>query len=256
MSIFDIFRPTTPPAVTAPGNQGGATPGTHSSNVTAPNGVVPSQQVNPNSLEPQSQNQPSAPNLPPSPMSDFKDVWNTPATPQADQGLFGNLDSKALMESARQVDFAKVLKPEQLQAISQGGEAAMKAFAESLNSVAQTVYGQSALATTKIVEQAMAKNKESSDKQMQEMVKKFSVNEGLQANNPLLNNPALAPIVGALTDSLTRKNPSATSAEIQAQVNDYFNQLGTTFAPKPPASVDKNSGRAAKNEDWEKFLLG
>lgn len=245
MDIFSLFRPSTPAPVAAPGNTsvpGNQTPGTLANDTTAPNGVVPAQNT-----------PPAQPPAPAAPLDQFKDVWSNPTTPETTpQGLFQNLDPAKLLESARQVDFAKVIKPEQLQAISQGGEAAVKAFAESLNSVAQTVYGQSALATTKIVEQAINKNSESYDKKMQEMVKKFSVNEGLQTSNPILNNPAVQPLVGALTEQLTRKNPNATSAEIQSQVQDYFKQLGTVFAPAP-APVP-NSQKARADEDWSKFF--
>jgi len=246
LDIFSMFRPTTPPQVNAPGNQqtpGNQTPGTAATAQTAPNGLIPEGAANP----PQNQQTPSTP------MESFKDVWSNPNTPPADTTLFGNLDSTKLMESARQVDFAKVITPEQLSAIGQGGEGAVKAFATAMNSVAQTVYGQSAMATTKIVEQAIKKNSESYDSKMQEMMKKFSVNEGLQVSNPVLNNPAVQPLVGALTEQLTRKNPNATSMEIQSQVQDYFKQLGSVFAPTPAQSANQTAGNKA-DVDWDKFF--
>jgi len=249
MSLFRPATPSTPPQVNAPGNQqtpGQQTPGTHASNATAPNGVVPAQAAqNP---APAAQVTPTAT---PSPLDSFKDVWQTPNTPPADPTIFGDLDPKKLMESARQVDFSKVITPEQLTAIGQGGESAVKAFGAALNSVAQTVYGQSAMATTQIVEQALKKSNQSYETKMQEMVKKFSVNEGLQASNPLLTNPAVAPLVGALTEQLTRKNPNASSADIQAQVNDYFKHLGTAFAPQAP---QQPGTKTKAEEDWDKFF--
>lgn len=240
MSIFDIFRPATPtpaPApLAAPGNNSPGLPGTHSSPTTPPNGTVPTQ---PPATEPAS------------PLDSFKDVWSNTNTPEAPEALFGKLDPNKLMESARQVDFAKVIKPEQLTAISQGGDGAVQAFATALNSVAQTVYGQSTLATTKIVEEALKRNSESYDTKMQEMVRKFSVNEGLQTSNPLLSNPAVQPLVSALTDQLARKYPNASSAEIQSQVNGYFQQLGTAFAPAPTTPKSQSVKPA---EDWASFM--
>lgn len=249
MDIMSLFRSapaaqSTPPQVNAPGNQqtpGQQTPGTHASPVTAPNGMIPEQATPPQSPTPAA-----------SPLDNFKDVWNTPNTPPADPSIFGNLDSAKLMESARQVDFAKVITPDQLTAIGQGGEGAVKAFGAALNSVAQTVYGQSALATTKIVEEALKKNSQSYDTKMADFAKKFSINEGLQASNPILNNPAVQPLVGALTEQLTRKNPNASSADIQSQVNDYFKQLGTVFAPAAP--VVPGAAKAKAAEDWDKFF--
>jgi hypothetical protein len=253
MDIMSLFRtaPTSAPANGQP--QGSPTqvnqpgqplPGTNSSGQTAPNGVIPAgAQGAATPVE--------------SPLDAFKDVWQTTVKPgdSTDGPMFGNIDAKKLMESAGQVDFAKTISPEQMQAIAAGGEGAVKAFAESMNKVAQSVYAQSAFATTKIVDQAMARQQENFAKNLPSMVRKFSVNENLVAENPLLSNPALTPLVSALTDQLTGKNPNATSAEIQSQVNDYFASLGQVFAPKPvETAASRHAAKAAKSEDWEKFF--
>jgi hypothetical protein len=262
MDIMSLFRGATPqPAATpAPATQGGPTqvanpgqplPGTQASSATAPNGVVPTQGAT--GLEGITPN----PAQPTSPLDTFKDIWQTPANSQGNPSpaMFANVDQAKLMDSARKVDFAKAVTPEQLQAIGAGGEGAVQAFAQAMNNVAQTVYAQSAFATTKIVDQALAKAQESFDARLPSMVKKFSVNENLQTENPLLSNPALTPLVSALSEQLVRKNPNATSSEIQQQVNDYFAALGTTFAPKAPETpASRAAARAAKQEDWSAFL--
>mgnify|MGYP000614999569 CR=1 FL=1 len=251
MSIFDkLFgsapaQQTTPPQNLPPGAQPGnqgPMQGTQATPQTAPNGVVPQQQE-------------TKPAEPPTPLDPFKDVWQTPKTEGADpnQGMFANLDPQKLMESARKVNFSGALTQENMQKIQAGGPEAIQALQESLNSVAQTVYAQSALATTKIVEQALGKQKEQYDAQLPTMVKKFSTNESLISSNPLLQNPAIQPLVGALQEQLIRKNPNATSAEIQQQVTDYFAALGNTFAPKP-AAPSASQKKAAEAEDWDKFF--
>lgn len=259
MDIMQLFRgqPSPAPAATPQGgptqvNQPGQPlPGTQASAATAPNGVVPTQgatgldAVNPNAQQSTS------------PLDTFKDIWQTPANSQGDPSpaMFANVDQAKLMESARKVDFAKAITPDQLQAITAGGEGAVAALATAMNNVAQTVYAQSAFATTKIVDQALAKAQESFDARLPTLVKKFSVNENLQTENPLLSNPALTPLVSALSEQLVRKNPNATSAEIQQQVNDYFAALGTTFAPKAPETpASRAAAKAAKQEDWSAFL--
>jgi hypothetical protein len=252
MDIMQLFRgqPSPAPAATPPqtpsqvANPGQPLPGTQASPSTAPNGVVPIQAptgldaVNPNAQQATS------------PLDTFKDIWQTPANSQAEPSaaMFANVDQAKLMESAKKVDFAKAISPEQLQG-------AVAALATAMNNVAQTVYAQSAFATTKIVDQALAKAQESFDARLPSMVKKFSVNENLQTENPLLSNPALTPLVSALSEQLVRKNPNATSVEIQQQVNDYFSALGTTFAPKPPETpASRAAAKAAKQEDWSTFL--
>jgi len=227
-------------------NPGAPLPGTHSSNVTAPNGLVPDPNA-PQQLAPGQE-------TPPSPFEPFKDIWNTPI-PAADdpntKPIFSGLDPKKVLESARQVDFSKAITPEALTAIVGGGEGAAKAFATAMNTVAQTVYAQNAVATTKIVEQALEKQAERYNANLPAMVRKFSANENLLADNPLLSNPAVQPLVGALTEQLSRKNPGATQAEIESKVNGYFLALGNAFAAKPDPV--KNASTRGET-DWNLFL--
>lgn len=259
MDIMQMFRgqPAATPAAAQPAgpsqvNQPGvALPGTASSSQTAPNGIVPS----PDQALNVGQN--GTPAAAASPLDTFKDVWQTPTNSQPAQtaSMFGAVDPQKLMESAGKIDFAKAATPEQLALINGGGQQAMETMMQVMNKVAQTVYAQSAFATTKIVDQALTRAQESYDARLPSLVKKFSVNENLQTENPLLSNPALTPLVSALSDQLVRKNPNATSAEIQQQVNDYFAALGTTFAPKAPETpASRAAAKAAKQEDWSAFL--
>ena len=243
MDIMSMFRTATPAPAPAATPAGGSTqvaqpgqplPGTSATPATANNGVVPTQD-------------------PAAPLDTFKDIWQTKPNPAEPAGpMFANIDPKKIMESAGQVDFAKAITPEQLQAISAGGEGAMNAFAQAMNKVAQTVFAQSAVATTKIVDQAIAKTQENFDARLPSMVRKLSVNEGLSTNNPILNNPALTPLVSALSEQLVRKNPNATTQEIQSQVVEYFSGIGQMFAPKPAASTQATG--ANTDPDWESFF--
>lgn len=230
-----------PPVATANPSQvaqpGVALPGTQSSPQTAPNGLVPTQPV-----------------VEVTPFDTFKDIWQTPSNTGTDPNapMFAGVDPKKLMESAGKVDFAKIISPESLAAISAGGEGATKAFAAAMNSVAQSVYAQSAFATTKIVDEAMTRQRDQFNTNLPSLITSHTANASLVKSNPLLSNPAVTPLVDALRETLIRKNPNATSEEITGQVTDYFNALGTSFAPK--ASVDPATARAAKSEDWSSFL--
>jgi hypothetical protein len=261
MSIFDIFKssqpqpaPSTPPVTPQPGvqNPGQPLPGTHSSAFTAPNGVVPTQtSQNPATPPtPQTQLDPNA-----SPMDAFKDIWQTPTTTDPNQNapMFANLDPKKLMESAKTVDFSKSLNAETLQKIQAGGADAVAALTESLNTVAQTVYAQSAFATTKIVEQALERQQTQLAAQLPTMVKSQQASENLMANNPVFNNPAVQPLVQAAREMMIRKFPQATSAEISNQVEGYFKALGSSLAPAP---TQASTAKSSQDMDWDKFLAG
>jgi hypothetical protein len=245
MSIFQtLFGQSNPAAQPAPGNTNsgaGNTPGASS------NGVVP-----PDTNKSDTPNNEVKKDV--TPLDTFSDIWKTPDNPnkQEDKALFADLDPVKVMESAKKVDFSKAVTPQQLESINKGGQEAVTAFAQAMNSVAQTVYAQNALATTKIVEQALSRSQAQYDTKIPEMVKKLSANERLVTENPMLSNPAIQPLVGALTEQLTRKNPSATANEIQQQVVDYFAALGTSFAPKPKET--KESKAAAQSMDWSTFL--
>jgi len=229
------------PAGTPPGN---ATPG------AAPNGQIPpGTDTGTTTLKE------------PAPFEDFKDLWkDTPPDPNAppkDGSVFGTLDPKKFMEAAGKIDFSKVVTPEQLTAISTGGEGAVAAFAAAMNKVAQGVYAQSAFATTKIVEQALAKSKETFLADLPQHIKRQTVTDSLRAENPIFSNPAVAPIISALEAQMTVKYPNATAPEITAMAKTYVEALGSSFAAKPKNEGNSGGtgGKGNKGEtDWSKFL--
>ena len=157
-----------PNAPTGNPQPGVGLPGTVSNGVTAPNGMIPA---------PGAEQQPAPgqmPAEPVSPLTPFADIWQTPTTPNPNDSpaIFGAVDPKKVMESARQANFTGAITPQQMAAITAGGEGATKALGEMLQNVAQTVYGQSALATAKIVEQALTKQQEQFDARLPSMVRK------------------------------------------------------------------------------------
>lgn len=189
------------------------------------------------------------------PFDKFTKLWeDVPIDPNAPpDSVFGNLDPKKFMEAAGKIDFAKVVTPEQLTAISSGGEAAVKAFAQALNAVSQGVYAQSAFATTKIVEQALNKSKESFLAELPQHIKKETVKSSLRTENPVFSNPAVQPIISALEAQLTVKYPNATATELTTMAKQYVEALGTSFAPKPV--LEKGAPKNKKGEvDWSTFL--
>lgn len=214
-------------------------PGTQANQSTAPNGVVPAGSNNPPTPEP-------------TPMDGFKDLWQTPANtdPNANQSMFANLDPKKIMESAKTVDFTKAITPDMLQKIQAGGAEAMQILPQILNSVAQASFGQSALATTKIVEQALSQQQEKFEAMLPTFVKRASADDALAAN-PIYNNPAVQPLVTAAKEMFIRKHPNATAAEITSQVEGYFKALGQTLTPAPT----QTQAKATPGEvDWDKFM--
>ena len=251
-SIMNLFNGVTGKAEPAPAPNNQGTPGNlpagtqpnNSAPGAAPNGVIP---PNPdgNAI------------TEPAPFETFKDLWKTepvdPNAPNPNAGVFGTIDPKKFMEAAGKIDFSKAVTPEQLQAISAGGEGAMKSFAEAMNKVAQGVYAQSAFATTKIVEQAVAKSKETFLAELPQHIKRQTVTDNLRSENPIFSNPAVQPIISALEAQMTVKYPNATAPEITQMAKQYVEALGSSFAAKPKPDANADKGKKGET-DWSTFL--
>lgn len=195
----------------------------------------------------------SAPAAEPQGLDQFNDLWKAPeqsSQSPANQPLL-NVDPQKLMEAAGKVDFAKVIPQESLQAISQGGPEAMQAFASALNKVAQTVYAQNAMATSKIVEQALGNAKTAWTSELPQFIKSQNVSETLRAENPTFNHPAASPILGALQQQLTVKYPNASAQEIAGLAKTYLGQFATAVqGPQTQANQQSQDDGV----DWTKFL--
>lgn len=253
MSIFSSIFGSNNPAAAAPAAQAGAgQPGNippnpsqvpATSGATAPNGTVPAGTPAPAAAENAS------------PLDQFKDIWQPAENATEPQPLI-NVDPKSLAEAAKKTDFAKMITPEQLQAIGQGGEAATAAFVQAMNQVAQGVYAQSAFATTKIVEQAVSKAREQFQAEIPAHVKKLNVSESLRNENPAFSHPAASPILGAIEAQLTQKHPNASAAELSNMAKQYLEQFANVVtAPQKAAEADAANKKASAGEtDWSNFL--
>ena len=232
--------PVTPPANNPPGssNQNGSpTLGTQQTQQTGANGIVPEIKEDPNA----------------SPLDKHKDIWQTPTIDPKDApkpGMFDNFDPAKMMEAAGKIDFSKVLTPEISAKLQAGGQDAAVAFAEGLNKVAQTVYGQSAVATANIVKEALKEQKASFEASLPGLMKGQQVDEALQQANALYNKPAVQPLVGALRTQLLQKYPQASASEVKDHIVNYLKDMSTEFAPKAPDTQNKTG---PKEQDWSLF---
>jgi len=200
-------------------------------------------------------NTPATGNPPPAEGLDkFNDLWKPAESASNGQpnGMF-NVDPKQLMDAAKKIDFTKVIQPAQLQAIAAGGPDAMNAFAQALNSVAQTVYAQNAHATAKIVEQAIGKSQDAMRLEMPGQIKRLNVSESLRAENPALTHPAASPILGALEQQMTQKFPNASSMEISKMAQEYLVSFSKAMQ-KPEQQAAPGTSTGSKDADWSAYL--
>ena len=214
-SMFSAFGGT--PAQQQPVQQQ-QTPG----NIPPNSGAVdPANSTVPAGTVTQSQQQPPET----SPLDAFADLWK-PVEGQTPEQLFPNIDPAKLMEAAKKTDFAKVITNEQMEAIAGGGQNAVAAFTGAMNSVAQAVYANSALATTRIVEEALKKAQSTYDAKLPSLIKKQNLSDTLRAENPMFSNPAIQPIISALKLKLHLNFLMLLSQNLLASLSLILNRLG------------------------------
>jgi len=189
---------------------------------------------------------------PSSPLADFADLWKPADNANAPTSMFGEIDQTKLMEAAKKTDFSKAVSKEQFEAIAAGGQGAVEAFAAAMNSVAQTVYANSAVATTKIVEQALTKAQQSYDTRLPGIIKQHTLSDTLRSENPVFSNPAVQPLISAMETQMAVKYPNATASELTSMAKQYIEGLGTVFSPAKAPTKEETA--KAGEFDWSKFF--
>lgn len=186
-----------------------------------------------------------------SPLAQFSELWKNDPNAVPTKPFAVNSDPAKVLEAARNVDFTKALTPELNQRIQAGGVDAQSAMVEAMNNVAQLTFAQSTHASAKIVEQALIQQQEAFEARLPDIIKRHAVSDSLRDTNPLMTNPAMAPMVDALQQQFTRKYPTATASEIKAHVNEYLNGAADLITGQRPQPTVKQ-GR--KTEDWSIFM--
>ena len=246
MSIFDIFTqpPAVPPTVTpAPAVAASVEPGNLPPNagITDPNNP----QIPPVVAEPVVA-EPITPELP---LDQFKTLWDDvptdPNAPTPDVPI--ELKAEDIQKAVANANFTQAITPEQMTAISEGGEGAQKAFAEAMNVVAQQVMVQATLVGSKITDNAVAKALEVERSKIPQMLRDQATTAHLTDTNPIFDNPAIKPIIEQTKAQLLAKNPTATPEQITQMTQDFILAMGEAFTPKAP-------DLAPGETDWSKFV--
>ena len=155
------------------------------------------------------------------------------------------------MEAAGKIDFSKVISQDDMAAITAGGEDAVKAFASAMNKMSQSVYAQSAYASTKLIERAIADAKSGFMKDLPTHIKRQNMSDSLLTENPAFRNPAVKPIISVLQSQIATKYPDATSTEVNQMVNNYLKDLGSAFTTPQQETPATN---APEEFDWSQYL--
>lgn len=267
MALMDIFRgfasatpavgQGTPPQPVANGNQQASQQG--SPQLVTPQPSNPNATV-PNANTPQSDGSVAA--IPPagqgsaSPLANFAKLWETDpnAKPASPTSPSLNFDPAKLLEAAKNVDFAGSIPQEIREKIKTGDE---QAIMHAMNQVGQLAYAQAIGATSKITEAALQKQSDTLLKEhLPNMIREHLVRQSNVQDNPLLSDPAAAPVVQMITNQVTQQYPHASPQEVTRHVNDMLNGMaqlvvgksGGTITPKPATST------LQPTTDWDKYF--
>jgi hypothetical protein len=172
-------------------------------------------------------------------------------------------DPAKLLAAAKTVDFTKAMNPELLDKASKGDSAAL---GQLVNEAAQTGYAQSALATTKIVEAALAKQADMfKTSVMPEILRRHNIGNEL-GDNPLFDNPAVKPLLDGLKNQLAIKYKDATPAQIKEHAEKILTEMATSHLKSSGKTVSDGAAlnadgtlitlAPAKEFNWEEHFLG
>lgn len=184
----------------------------------------------------------------------FTDMWNLTEAekPQAPVSPFAGVTTEAIQQVAGKTDFSKVVTPEMMTAISAGGEQAAAAMLQALNSVAQQTYATSAEASMKLIDTALAKQREAFQAELPSLIKQQTVTENLRNSNPIFSHPAAQPMLQTLQQQLQLKNPTASAEQIKQKAEEYLVSFATAATPQKATQ----QSQAAKGEmDWSDWAM-
>lgn len=186
---------------------------------------------------------------------EFKSLWDAPKEGEGHNPsapLKFNVDPAKVRQATRAQDFTKVITPELMSKISEGGQEAMSAMLSAMNSMAQEVAAQSAMTNAEVIQAALEASRQNTLRDIPSMVRKQGISTALREDNPLFSNPAAQPMLQALEAQLVNKFPQASPQEITEYARRYLvsfaQETSTTLGPKDPKQVASDA--RGKEIDW------
>lgn len=173
-----------------------------------------------------------AENVSDNPMAQYEGLWDTdPNAPPAidTTGGFQEVDPTKLQGIVSKASFTNGITPEMKASIVAGGEPAVEAFTQALDTVARQVMTHATLTANQMAKKAVESSVASQQANLPNMLKQHNV---LNAN-PLFSNPSIKPVADAVQQQLAAKFPDSSADDIATMTQDFIITMGEQFAPKP-----------------------
>lgn len=191
------------------------------------------------------------------PMMDFSKVWETepvdPDKPKPKKKSYvADIDPKALTESVGKMDFTKNISQEDKAAMLAGGEEGFGAMMRVINAASRQAVATTYQAGNKMVAQALEAAEAGFLEKVPGHVKNQLVDNSLSAN-PIMADPAYAPLVEATKQQFLGKYPKATASQVNTAVTAYFDDMAAKMTKKPTAAEKTNTDKLRAGDtsaDW------
>lgn len=201
---------------------------------------------------------------PVSPFAEFSDLFNNKPVNKdtAPQGIFGGpLDTKKLVEAARNINFTQGIDQQTLTDMAGGGEKGVAAIIKTLNEGLQLAYAHGAALTRNMMETGATKIEGRLKETLPEHLKLHNLNDSVLESNPAFRDPAVQPLVQALTQQFAQNYPQASASELNQMALKYLTTISEAVTKKqaPGGGNNGNSGQGNSGSpsgltDFESFL--
>lgn len=250
MSLFEKFLGSSTPAPAAEAPKPTQPAGTPTPPGNIPEPTVPSE-AGQGTIPTLPDNLPKQGDIPETPLANFQGLWDAnPKPTEGEQSTTSDITKDNVSAAISNINFAGGISEEQFNAVYSGGEQAASALPEILNNVAKNVMTQATLVNHKLAQREVERALAARANEIPAKIREQSVTEHLRTTNPMLDNPAIKPVVEATKSQLLTKYPDATNEQITQMTVNYLQEMQkvvnpAAYAPEP--SPDES-------EDWAKFL--
>lgn len=196
-----------------------------------------------------------------SPLANFDGLWD-PLDPKLAKETPSlkpnwNIDPAKIREGASKMNFAGAVPTAVMDKAIAGDKSA---FAQAINLAAQAGFAKSAETTANLIQTALERQEEVfTNHVMPKLLREHNISNTIRADNPIFQNPAVAPVLAALEQQLTVKNPTSTPEDISRMAKEYLGGMAelvaTANGQQIVAAVDPTKATKSKREtDWSKYF--
>lgn len=175
---------------------------------------------------------------------------NAPKRPTLTDPILAPLDQQAFQAQVANANFAASI-PQDVLAKAAAGDAT--ALAAAINHASQAAFAAGTQLTHGLVEHGARTAAERVDGSLGVKIRQQQISMQ-NVDNPVLQHPSVAPLVGLVKSQIANQNPQATPAQVLEATTEYFTNMVSAF--QAPAKAQEAAATAAVQPKTNfKFLL-